>query len=270
MPYLRFSRDSRGYENTYVLHTVQEGRKVRPLMLYWSRTPPNVRVGRQPFDKDAIRMLEENNPGVAFEWNTILAAAATARADQSQGRQQTRGLRGRGRRAPDKVKKRVPEARTVSRSDGASRGRRHQDAQSAIAASVEAERESATSVQPGENPIPPVDTAPPHEEGALASVVAGDRESTQTSSEHPVVTLMGEAVLTRLRDRYAALQARIDREVSEVTEQESIRARSEALNPDCWVGLEAALKGIERFEADAAEVERRLNLISPPPGQPSA
>ena len=143
-----------------------------------------------------------------------------------------------------RVEKRVPEARTVSRSDGAARGRRHQDAQSAIAASVEAERESATSVQPGENPIPPVDTAPPHEEGALASVVAGDRESTQTSSEHPVVTLMGEAVLTRLRDRYAALQARIDREVSEVAEQESIRARSEALNPDYWVGLEAALKGI--------------------------
>ena len=43
MPYLRFLRDDRGYEHTYVLHGLQSAS--RPSLLYWFRTPPNV-LGR--------------------------------------------------------------------------------------------------------------------------------------------------------------------------------------------------------------------------------
>ena len=43
--------------------------KLRPRVLYWFRTPPHVRVGREPFD-DALRpALEAQNPGVRFDWN---------------------------------------------------------------------------------------------------------------------------------------------------------------------------------------------------------
>ena len=270
MPYLRFSRDGRGYENTYVLHTVREGGRVRPLMLYWSRTPPNVSVGRPPLDEDAIRLLEANNPGVVFEWKAILAARAAARADHGQSRPLSRGLRSKGGRAPAKAGKGGRKARTVPTSEGAAGGRRRRDAQGVVPASGDAESGRAVPAPREEDPVQAGDEFPPQGRGSLAAAGGGGRESTQNPAEHPVVTLMGEEALTGFRNRYAALQGRINREVSEVAERESIRARSEALNPDRWVGLEAALKGIERFEADAAEVERRLDLFPPPSGHPPA
>lgn len=42
-------------------------------MLYWYRTPPGVRVGRQPFDLEVQRALEQQNPGVLFDWEAIVA-----------------------------------------------------------------------------------------------------------------------------------------------------------------------------------------------------
>lgn len=41
-------------------------------MLYWYRTPPGVRMGRQPFDPDVQKLIEAQNPGVSFDWNTII------------------------------------------------------------------------------------------------------------------------------------------------------------------------------------------------------
>jgi hypothetical protein len=45
---------------------------VRPRLLYWFRTPPNVKVGRQPFDEAVRRALEAQNPDIQFDWQTIL------------------------------------------------------------------------------------------------------------------------------------------------------------------------------------------------------
>ncbi len=73
MPFLRFSRDKRGYEHTYLVQaTNRRGKPVRPRVLYWFRTPPGVRLGREPFDEDVRRMLEVQNPGIAFDWGTIV------------------------------------------------------------------------------------------------------------------------------------------------------------------------------------------------------
>ena len=41
-------------------------------LLYWFRTPPGVRVGRAPIDQEAIRLLEQHNPDVQFDWTRIL------------------------------------------------------------------------------------------------------------------------------------------------------------------------------------------------------
>jgi hypothetical protein len=43
-------------------------------LLYWFRTPPGVRVGRAPIDETAIRLLEQHNPDVEFDWTRILKA----------------------------------------------------------------------------------------------------------------------------------------------------------------------------------------------------
>lgn len=72
MPFLRFSRDKRGYEHFYIVHSTTRRGKSRPRILYWFRTPPNVRVGRQPFDETLRRALETQNPGVTFDWQSLI------------------------------------------------------------------------------------------------------------------------------------------------------------------------------------------------------
>ena len=68
MPFLKFSRDKRGYENYYLF----DG-KGRPRLLFWFRTPPQVKVGRAPFSADVRAMIEAQNPGLQFDWARIMA-----------------------------------------------------------------------------------------------------------------------------------------------------------------------------------------------------
>lgn len=80
MPFLRLSRDRRGYESTFLLHTLHPG--ARPRVLYWYRTAPSVRVGRPPLDEDAIRTIEEQHPDVEFNWSEILAVGAAINIEE--------------------------------------------------------------------------------------------------------------------------------------------------------------------------------------------
>jgi len=73
MAFFRFSRDKRGYEHFYLVEPTTNRRgKSRPRVLYWFRTPPNVKIGREPFDDEVRRALEAQNPNVAFDWRKIL------------------------------------------------------------------------------------------------------------------------------------------------------------------------------------------------------
>lgn len=75
MAFFRFNRDKRGYEHFFLVEPVTNRRgKTRTRVLYWYRTPPNVKVGRLPFDEDVQRALEAQNPTVVFDWNKILNA----------------------------------------------------------------------------------------------------------------------------------------------------------------------------------------------------
>lgn len=72
MPFVRFSRDKRGYEHTYLIHAAQKkGAPAR--VLYWYRTPPGVKVGRPAFDDDVKRALEAQYPHIAFDWSSLLS-----------------------------------------------------------------------------------------------------------------------------------------------------------------------------------------------------
>jgi hypothetical protein len=50
---------------------VQRG-KSGARLLYWFRTPPNLRVGREPFSPAIRAELESNNADVSFDWRKIL------------------------------------------------------------------------------------------------------------------------------------------------------------------------------------------------------
>ena len=73
MAFLRFTRDKRGYEQFSLVEASTNRRgKTRSRLLYWYRTPPNVRVGREPFDESVRRALEAQYPGVQFDWRKIV------------------------------------------------------------------------------------------------------------------------------------------------------------------------------------------------------
>src|SRR5262245_56161229 len=73
MAFLRFTRDKRGYEHFSLVESTTNRRgKSRSRLLYWYRTPPNVRVGREPFDDAVRRALETQNPNVQFDWRKII------------------------------------------------------------------------------------------------------------------------------------------------------------------------------------------------------
>lgn len=79
MPILRYSRDKRGYEHVYLVQpTTGRKGKVRSRILYWYRTPPNVKVGRDPFDDEVRRAIEKQYPDLQFDWPKLLAAPKPA------------------------------------------------------------------------------------------------------------------------------------------------------------------------------------------------
>jgi hypothetical protein len=79
VPFVRFSRDKRGYEHVYLVHTTNQRGKASPArIMYWYRTPPGVKVGREPFDETARRALEAEYPNVVFDWKRIVSTQMPA------------------------------------------------------------------------------------------------------------------------------------------------------------------------------------------------
>ena len=93
MAFFRFNRDKRGYENFYLVEPTTNRRgKVRQRVLYWFRSPPDVRVGREPFDESVRRALETQYPDVMFDWPSILEAPIPS-ADADKWRERRRAER---------------------------------------------------------------------------------------------------------------------------------------------------------------------------------
>ena len=93
MAFLRFTRDKRGVENFYLVQPTTNRRgKVRPRVLYWFRSPPDVKVGRQPFDPAVRKALEAQNPDVTFDWRAIVETPIPS-ADADKWRERRRADR---------------------------------------------------------------------------------------------------------------------------------------------------------------------------------
>jgi hypothetical protein len=91
--FLRFSRDKRGVENFYLVHQTTNRRgKVRPRVLYWYRSPPDIKVGREPFDAELRLALEKQNPDITFDWRAIVETPIPS-ADADKWRERRRAER---------------------------------------------------------------------------------------------------------------------------------------------------------------------------------
>jgi hypothetical protein len=71
VPFLRVLRDKRGYETTYLMHWFRDGNRQRSRILYMFRTPPGVKVGRDPIDAAVIREIEQQHPDIEFDWRAL-------------------------------------------------------------------------------------------------------------------------------------------------------------------------------------------------------
>ncbi len=79
MPFVKITRDKRGYEQFSLVHTpTRRGKPLRPRVLYWYRTPPGVKVGRVPFDPAVRAALEAQNPDITFDWDKLSSTPVPA------------------------------------------------------------------------------------------------------------------------------------------------------------------------------------------------
>jgi hypothetical protein len=223
MPFLRFSRDKRGYENTYLCHTFRGGRHAGLRVLYWFRTPPDVKVGRLALDPAAIRSIEESNPDLKFDWDKILKVKPPP-PPQDYGREGRDERRRRRRDANAERDKVTPGTTATSEKVAApeSVGAPDSGAEAAEAKSVlegpEADLTTWDDPGPGSEPA----ATPPGGSG------------------HIVLALTDEQGLARLRARHAEIQARISDRVRDPSKLEQIRAQAALLDPDAWRTVDEA------------------------------
>ena len=95
-------RDKRGYETTYLIHSVREGARQRSRILYVFRTPGGVRGGRVACEPGARQSIKINHPTIAFDWKAIMADRQVLddRPDPRRGQRTRRGEGSRSSGAP--------------------------------------------------------------------------------------------------------------------------------------------------------------------------
>jgi len=114
VPFLKLTRDRRGFEHTFLLHADAPG--LPPRVLYWYRTAPGVLIGRPALDEEAIRAIEEQHPHIEFDWPAILALReAMPPEEEVEAAPPPRGRRPSRREAarPPRAAERPPAAAEV-------------------------------------------------------------------------------------------------------------------------------------------------------------
>jgi len=72
VPFIRYARDKRGYESTYVMHAYRPGQgPQRARVLYLFRTPAHVKIGRKALEPEVMEALEHTHPDLSFDWTNL-------------------------------------------------------------------------------------------------------------------------------------------------------------------------------------------------------
>jgi hypothetical protein len=232
---MRFSRDRRGYEHTYVLHAARGQSRQEPRILYWFRTPPHVRVGRAAIDEEAIRLLEETHPDVSFEWSRMLKAQPPPAPPADEfPRQRTK------QRRPDVKKSQRP------RPPAPVEPVRQEDAETEAPADL-------TQLEPDElqeqlQAADPVEALELPDLPEAAAGILEPADAAEVAESREPAGLLDAEVLERLRTRYAELLARISQRIADPVQRDVLRQEAERLNPEMWVTADEARNGLEHFE----------------------
>jgi hypothetical protein len=102
VPFIRYTRDKRGYETTFVMHGYRPAQgPQRTRVLYLFRSPSYVRMGRRPLDEESREALEHTHPDLSFDWSVLGRDTEHAQTDDREGPRARRGGgpgQGRGQR----------------------------------------------------------------------------------------------------------------------------------------------------------------------------
>ena len=241
MPFLRFNRDTRGYETTSVVHTFRRRGKSQSRILYLFHTPANINLGRGALDEEAIRTIEESNPDLSFDWAKMLklrAAAAAQPAERERGRR-----RSATPRAPQGRRKR-------SAPEGKPQARREPD--HVADPSVLADEPRGL-----DQPIASASTpeAPPERVTASVTEVEASGEALE---RNVAIGFIGAENVARLRARHAEVLARISDRVTDPARRQALQALAEELNPAAWLTAEEVQQGLADFDARVARLGAQL------------
>jgi hypothetical protein len=117
VPFIRVSRDKRGYDNLIVKHDYRPfgPGPQRTRVLYLFRSPTHLKVGRTMLDSEVREALEHTHPDLTFDWDAFqrdqAAAARLERGDRGpaeRGHRQWTGARP-ARQAPDRPSRPAPD-----------------------------------------------------------------------------------------------------------------------------------------------------------------
>ena len=233
--------------------------KSRPRILYWFRTPPNVRIGRSALDESAIRLIEEYNPDVEFDWTRILKGQETP--EEQRGGQPER----RGKPRPRDYQR--PSA-TVGAAPPLERAQREtppviNDSRADLPAPADPTAEPLSfapaedAVQASDTPMrleSPIADPAPIDEAAIDELLSDAAQAGPTGISDPSETVpaaqarLGSEGLSRLRARHAEVLARISEAVADPLRRDELKSQAERLNPDTWVTDGEVTEGLERYE----------------------
>ena len=200
-----------------------------------------MRVGRAAIDEDAIRLLEEYNPDVRFDWTHILkptpqpapTEAARERAfEPAQGRAQ--------RRKERRAFPRDAESSTLIAPPGPVR---EQPPVPEANPAQFAGESASTALQRLDEPRAIDDVFGGAEEEPVGELGPEDRTSAAYQR-------LGSEGLARLRARYAEVMARIAERPMEDAAREELKLRAERLNPDGWVTADEVQRALEQYESE--------------------
>ena len=229
MPFLRVLRDKRGYETTYLMHWFRDGNRQRSRILYLFRTPPGVKVGRDPIDPSIIREIESLHPEIEFDWRALRENQQIVDIAPEPRRQ--RPSRGPGRSEPAEGRK----------------GRRE-------------EREKPAAEKPPTE-RPKVEARPPRTDAGTETQPPQPFDSAQGRPRLNIPAGIEGATredqLVFLLNWYLNLRERVPHRTQDPIRREALRALVERLNPEVWAGEEAIVAGLQ----DAAEALQRLSTL---------
>jgi hypothetical protein len=210
-------------------------------ILYFFRTPPAVRVGREAIDEDAMRLLEEYNPDVTFDWGRLLKSASAGGLQSAPGPAAagSRQERRRDRREPQRPREHARPAAPVDAVEPAGTVE-PVEAIDAMAA-VETIEEPDSIQTEAERVL--------EAESIRASEPAGPVEPAAPVEIPERYARLGAAGLSSLRARYADIAVRLAARPLDEAERADLMARAEQLNPDAWTTAGEVSAALEAYEA---------------------